>query len=137
MLDELKNIKSSKKDLKNFAWVMGFFLSGMGGCLLWFEKESCRYFLISGIAFLSSGLLVPKILLPLQKIWMGFSVIMGWFMTRVILSVLFYLVLTPIGLLARLFKKQFLDLKIDKLQDSYWNYREAEELESGRYERQF
>ena len=137
LLHDINNIKSTRKDLRNFGFVIGTFLAGLGGFLFWSGKDTYVYFLISGVVFLLLGLLIPVVLLPLQKVWMAISVILGWFMTRVILSVLFYLVLTPLGLLTRLFKKQFLDLKIDKSQESYWNYRSIKEFDPGEYERQF
>ena len=62
---------------------------------------------------------------------------MGWFMTRVILSLLFYLVVTPIGLIARLSGNQFLDVKMDDSQTSYWNYRKTKKDEKEDYEKQF
>ena len=48
--------------------------------------------------------------------------ILSWVMSRVILSILYYIVITPIGLIARIFRKQFIELKWDKSKDSYWNY---------------
>lgn len=45
---------------------------------------------------------------------------MGWFNTRLILIITYYFVLTPIGLLAKLFKKDFLNLKIEREAQSYW-----------------
>jgi hypothetical protein len=55
----------------------------------------------------------------------------------VILSVLFYLVVTPIGLLGRLFGKGFLDLKFNRNVDSYWIPKAKVKLEKSDYERQF
>jgi multisubunit Na+/H+ antiporter MnhG subunit len=62
---------------------------------------------------------------------------MGFFMTRLILGVLFYLIITPIGLTAKLFGKDFIDQKINKGKKSYWNYREQKEFSKEIYERQF
>jgi hypothetical protein len=51
---------------------------------------------------------------------------MGFVMTRVILSILFYLIITPINFIAKIFRKDFLNLKIEKKKKSYWNLREVE-----------
>ncbi len=83
------------------------------------------------------GLAAPIILWPLQKIWMMVAVILGWVMTRIILSILFYLVITPISLLGRLFGKRFLDLKIDRSATSYWIKRENKPTEPADFEKQF
>ena len=48
---------------------------------------------------------------------------LGWIMTRVILIIIFYLIVTPIGLIARLFGKQFLDLSLNENVNSFWNKR--------------
>jgi hypothetical protein len=58
-------------------------------------------------------------------------------MTRVILTVLFYLVLTPIAVTARLFGKQFLDLSFRDPKDSYWVLREKDSSKERNYEAQF
>ena len=65
------------------------------------------------------------------------GIILGWFMTRVILSLLFYLVFTPIGLILRFFGKQFLELSWDNSKESYWNFRVNEDIKKGSYEKQF
>lgn len=73
------------------------------------------------------------------RLWMGLSFVMGWIMTRVILIVLFYGVVTPIALLARLFGKRFLDTSYrGPSRQSYWHEREKEaNTETTRYEKQF
>ena len=68
---------------------------------------------------------------------MGFALILGSIMTRVILSVLFYLVITPIGLISKLSGKDFLDLKFDKSVSSYWIPRKKIIFEKANYEKQF
>ena len=55
---------------------------------------------------------------------MSFAIILGWFMTRFILSLLFYLIVTPIGLITRVLGKDFLELKKEASNGSYWNQRE-------------
>jgi hypothetical protein len=137
LIEEIKNIKSEKSDLRKFGVTVGIVVGALGGLLLWRGRESYIYFLIVSFILIVSGLLIPRLLLPIQKAWMTFAVIMGWFMTRVILSILFYLVFTPISLMARVLGKQFLELKIDKSRDSYWIYRKEKPFDKKDYERQF
>ena len=68
---------------------------------------------------------------------MSLAAVIGWFMTRVILGGVFYLLVTPISLLSRLSGKRFLDLKLDRDRDSYWNYRQVKNFEQSDYEKQF
>ena len=74
--------------------------------------------------FITFGFLIPIILKPIYIGWMSFAIIIGWFMTRFILSLLFYLIVTPIGLITRVLGKDFLELKKEASNGSYWNQRE-------------
>ena len=67
---------------------------------------------------------------------MTLAVVMGWFMTRLILSLLFFLVLTPIGLAGRLAGKEFLVSPAEG-GESYWIRRSKEGQEARRLEKQF
>ena len=66
---------------------------------------------------------------------MIFATVLGWIMTRVILSLLFFGVLTPIGIILRLFGKQFIELKWNKTKSTYWNYRSEGVFEKEKYEK--
>jgi hypothetical protein len=137
LIEEIKNIKSDKKELKKFGITIGIVLAILAGFLLWREKDTYKIFMIISAAFILLGLILPTILKPLQKAWMILAVVLGWFMTRVILSILFYLVFTTIGLGGRLLGKKFLDLKMDGSRESYWINREKKPFSKGGYERQF
>ncbi len=136
-LEEIRNIKSGKKDLRNFGITIGIALGLIAGLLWWKGKDTYNIFVILSLVFIFFGLTLPSFLKPLQKAWMTLAVILGWFMTRVILSVLFYFLFTGIGLGGRLFGKQFLNLKMDGSKKSYWNYREPKPFNKNDYERQF
>ena len=69
--------------------------------------------------------------------WMSVAFVLGFVMAHVILAVLFYLVITPIGLLAKLAGKDFLSLKLDRAAKSYWIPREKKPKSAADYERQF
>ena len=120
LLDEIKNIRSRKTELRKFGVTLGIFFALIAGLFLWRNKPHYIYLFGLSAFFLFFGLFLPIVLKPIQKIWMAFALIIGSIMTRVILSVLFYLVITPIGLLSRLSGKNFLDIKLDKSQNSYW-----------------
>ncbi len=136
-LEEIKAIKSEKKDLRNFGLTIGIALGVLAGLLWWKEKDTYTIFIILSLAFIFFGLALPTLLRPLQKAWMTLAVILGWFMTRVILSILFYFVFTGIGLSSRLFGKQFLNLKMDHTKKSYWIYRKSASFDKEKYEKQF
>ncbi|MBD3289769.1 hypothetical protein GF337_13260 [candidate division KSB1 bacterium] len=134
---EITNIDSSVKELKKFGITVGIVLGVIGSTLLIMGKINYLCFLIPAALLLISAFIIPKLLLPFQKIWMTIAVILGWIMTRIILSVLFYLIVTPISIIAKLFGKQFLDVKWVRSQQSYWNRRERGETVPTKYENQF
>ena len=137
MLEEIKHIKTGKKDLRSFGFIIGIILLLIAGFLFYREKESFQTFLYIAGAFIGFGLIIPIILKPIYIVWMTFAVILGWFMTRVILSLLFYVIITPIGLVLRIFGKDFLELKKQSVQGSYWNQRDSNLEKNQNYEKQF
>jgi uncharacterized membrane protein len=137
IIEEIRNIKSDKNECRKFGLSVGIVLIIIALILAYFDKASYVYFGTIGGILIIAGVAVPIFLLPLQKIWMSIAVILGFIMTRVILFVLYYLILTPIGLIARIFGKDFLDLNINKDQVSYWNIRDSKTYEKLDTERQF
>ena len=75
--------------------------------------------LIISIIFLALGLLNSKILTPLNKLWFEFGILLGKIVSPLVMGIIFFLVVTPIGLIMRLFGKDVLNLKYNKSQ-SYW-----------------
>lgn len=137
IIEEIKNINSSKKELRKFGWQVGGVLAGIGVLLWVFNAYSYYYISLIGTLLILAGLMAPVLLYPIHKAWMTLAILLGFVMTRVILSILYYLIITPIGFVARLSGKDFLDLKIEKDKQSYWNYREVKEYEKVDTERQF
>lgn len=136
MLEEIRNIKSEKSDLRKFGITIGVILTIIAGFLFWKDNESFQILLTIGVVLSVLGIVVPILLKPIYWVWMIFATILGWFMTRVILSLLFYVIFTPIGFIPRLFGKQFIELKWDKTNSTYWNYR-LDIPEKDNYEKQF
>ena len=73
---------------------------------------------ISGI-FLVLGLFNSKLLSPLNKIWFKFGMLLGSFIAPIVMGIIFFLVVTPTGLIMKLFRKDLLYLKKNK-KETYW-----------------
>lgn len=121
---ELSKLDVSTKSLRKFGLVVGgvFLL-----VFLWFyfQVSDLYYsyiFLFIATPLIILGLLIPNSLKYIYKVWMGIAFAIGWVVSRIILFVLFYLVIMPIGLVARLFGKDFLNIKLNKKEESYWHY---------------
>jgi multisubunit Na+/H+ antiporter MnhG subunit len=137
MFEEIKNIKTGKKDIRSFSVTFAIIFLIIAGFLYYQEKDSFQLFIYLAGSFSGLGFILPIVLKPVYMIWMIFAVILGWFMTRVILSLLFYLIITPIGLFLRILGKDLLGLKEEKNQKSYWNMRNSEKEQKQNYEKQF
>jgi len=75
--------------------------------------------LIISIIFLVLGLVNSKILNPLNKFWFKFGIFLGKIISPFIMGIIFFLVVTPIGLLMRLLNKDLLNIKFNN-SHSYW-----------------
>ena len=75
--------------------------------------------LIISIVFLFLGLLNSKILNPLNKLWFKFGIFLGKIISPLVMGIIFFLVVTPIGLLMRLLNKDLLNLRFNN-NGSYW-----------------
>ena len=75
--------------------------------------------LVISIIFLLLGLINSKILNPFNKLWFKFGIFLGKIISPIIMGIIFFLVVTPIGLLMRLLNKDLLNLKFNN-NSSYW-----------------
>ena len=137
MLDEIKKIQSSKREIKNFGLTIGLILLLIAGFL--FYKENSLYLMVLYISafFIGLGITLPKLLKPFYLIWMTFALVLGWIMTRLILSLLFFVVISFIKLIAVFLGKDFLEPYKTKKSTSYWNHRDSEIERNQDYTKQF
>ena len=75
--------------------------------------------LIISIIFLILGIINSKFLSPLNKIWFKFGIVLGKIISPLVMGLIFFLIVTPIGLLMRILKKDLLNLKFNN-KKSYW-----------------
>ncbi len=123
--DEVKALSPEKRDLRNLGLVFLVALGVIGGIVWWRGGPSGPYWIGAGLVFGLWGLVWPAGLKPVYRVWMTLAVILGYFVSRILLSLIYYLVVTPIGLIMRLIGKDLLDLKL-KDRESYWHVRDEE-----------
>ena len=86
---------------------------------LFYDKNIKVWFLIIALIFLTLGLINSYILSPLNKIWFEFGVLLGNFISPIIMGLVFFAVVTPTSFIMKVFGKNLLNLKrTDK--KSYW-----------------
>ena len=83
------------------------------------QNEIRLWSLIISIIFLILGLLNSKLLTPLNKIWFKFGILLGKIVSPLVMGLIFFFVVTPIGILMRILNKDLLNLKFNK-KATYW-----------------
>jgi hypothetical protein len=109
-----------RRRLRNFGIVMAVVLSIIGSVLLWNDNPAGINIIIIAGVFLFCGFAFPVLLYPIEWLWMKLAAALGYIMTRLILIIVYYLVVTSIGLLRQLFSKDPLEIKFNKEAESYW-----------------
>ncbi len=99
-----------------FAVVFGV----LAGISLWRGGPTWPYTLTAAGVFALLAAVVPGILAPLNRIWLRFGLLLHKITSPLILGLLFFLVVTPTGLVMRLLGKDLLALKADREAPSYW-----------------
>ncbi len=112
--------KKTNKQLRRFGLVMTIPLALLGALFLWKGKAAAPWLFGAAGFFLLTGLIVPRILTPIEMVWMAFARVLNVVVTFIILTILFYLVITPYGLIMRLFGKELIPKRFDSSQPSYW-----------------
>lgn len=134
---ELNQLKTDPQSLRRFGlWVGAVFLL-LG---LWFLARHKTHFLwclVPGVLLIAFGLVFPKGLRPVYIPWMAMAFLLGFVVSTFLLTLFFYLVLTPIGLIAQWLGKDFLGLKWDSQTPTYWRPRRSALKQRSDYERQF
>lgn len=130
------NWKPSRTDLRKFGVAMLVGFGVIGSVLIWRDKifvaKACLLFgLLAGALGLSGTCLA----LPVYWAWMGLAFVMGNIMSRLVMALIYYIVITPLGMGMRLLGRDSLHLK-RKGQRSYW-VDISPERDKSEYERQF
>ena len=109
---------------RSFGILLFFFFIVISLWPLLSKNEIRIWSLVTAIIFLALTIFNPKLLSPLTKLWIRLGEIIGKFISPIIIGLIFFLILTPIGLLMKLFKKDLLNLKFSK-KDTYWVQRKT------------
>ena len=110
-------IKISSNKSFGIVFAIVFFLIGLWPII---KSNDIRIWsLIVSIIFLILGIMNSSILTPLNKIWFRFGIFLGNFIAPVVMGIIFFFVVTPIGLIMRLLGRDLIKLKKNN-ENSYW-----------------
>ena len=111
---------NKKSSNKSFGILFFVVFLGLGLWPLTNDNSPNIYLIIISIIFLILGLLNSKLLSPLNSFWIKFGELLGKMIAPVVMVIIYFLILTPISLIVRLFGKDLLGLKFSKQLKTYW-----------------
>ena len=101
MEDIMNKNEIALKELRKFSFTLSCALSILGGFVLWRKGETGLLLWGIGFVILLVGLIRPTLLKAIQKGWMKLAFLMGFFMTHLILTLMYYVIFTPVGLVMK------------------------------------
>ncbi|MDX1960482.1 MAG: SxtJ family membrane protein [Leptospiraceae bacterium] len=136
-LNMQKQNSPTTKELREFGIIFGILFILIFG--LWLSKKfsgEFNYYLVgAGGLSIILGLVIPKSLFYVYKLWMLIGSILGFIQTRILFGLIFFLLFTPVSIFRKLLSKDSLNLKQDK---NLKSYRVTKEIrETAHVERQF
>jgi hypothetical protein len=112
--------KGTSKDIRRFGVIAFVFFGSLCALGLWTHKAVPAY-LFGFLSILGCGfILMPARLKPAYDVWLKIAHFIGKIVTTIVLTLMYYFVITPAALLKRLFGGRPLPIKPDKEASSYW-----------------
>jgi hypothetical protein len=131
------NWNPGRRELKQFALLWIAFFGLVGAYILWAKPSWPTTYVLWGVASLGIvGYILPRAARPIYVLWMALAMPIGWCVSHLLLLSVYYLVVTPIGLLMRLFGYDPMNRRFDRSATSYWTNHDPS-AEPARYFKQF
>jgi len=134
--EEYQRLDRSPRALRRFGFIVGSVLLLLGSFFLWRHRGAGWPLISIGTVLVLAGGLAPLSLKWIYAPWMIIALALGWIVTRILLTIVFFLVVTPIGLAQRLLGKRVIEVDCKACVASYWQSRTVPPA-SEEYERQF
>jgi|WetSurMetagenome_2_1015567.scaffolds.fasta_scaffold14051_5 hypothetical protein len=136
---ELAKLKQDRAALRNFGLTMAAALALIGLAMRYVGHHPGRAFWtwMVAAAFLLLGLVAPRALREIHRVWMGLAFVLGWLVSRIILCAVFFGIITPIAVVMKLAGTDVLREKIDRNAATYWIPREPGADDPKRCEKPF
>ncbi len=107
--------------LRRFGLTTGLIFVGLFGLALPLVRHRAIPYwpYVPGVPLVALGVLLPRALAPVHRIWMTAGGALGWINTRIILTIVFFLIVTPLGIVRRLVGKDALGRRFERAAKSY------------------
>src|SRR4051812_37346469 len=112
--------KKKRSSDRSFGLIIAGALLLLGAYHLWQRGGFAFYLLGAGVIILGLALVRPHLLAPLNWIWSQFGMLLHRIVSPVVISVLFFLIITPVGFLMRICGQRPIAPGFDKTVESYW-----------------
>jgi len=123
-----KSTFTDRREWRKFAFGLSAILFIIASIQIVTNSRLYPYFFGTSIVTLLTAITAPILMKPFYILFSYVGFYMGWFVTRLLLSLLFYCVLSPISLLRKLLGKSFLDLNFDRTPETYWINRDPSKV---------
>ena len=130
-------VATKRASNRSFGLVFLFAFLAIAVFLWWHGSRWAVSFAAAGLAFGGLALLAPRTLAPLNWLWTQFGLILHRLISPIVITALFFLVITPVGLLMRLCGQRPLNLKFDAAAKTYWMSRNPPGPRPGSLRRQY
>jgi Saxitoxin biosynthesis operon protein SxtJ len=121
--DEYQKLERSPRALRRFGFTVGPVVLFLGSVLLWRHRGAGWPLIAIGTVLILAAGFAPLTLKWVHGPWMIVSLALGWIMTRILLTIVFFLVVTPVSLLQRFFGKRSIEVAFKADVASYWQTR--------------
>ena len=113
-------MKSEKVNNRSFGILFFIVFLIIGFYPMYNSDSPNKFFLILSLPFLILGILNSKILTPFNRAWIKLGEILGLIIAPLIMALVYFIFLTPISLIVRIFGKDLLNIKFNKKLETYW-----------------
>ena len=124
MFENKSYLKIKLGSEKNFGFIFTIFFVVIGIYPLWYGNNIRFWSLVLAFIFLFITIFLSRVLIVPNKLWFIIGKLLGNIVSPIIILLLYFLTVTPIGIIMRLLGKDLISLKLDKSAKSYWIERE-------------
>ncbi|MBN2417639.1 hypothetical protein JXO52_17530 [bacterium] len=137
--DEIQDLNLSGKNLRKFGLFVGGIFLLIGLYMEYRHVVSEWRFVLFGVGamLMALGAVYPRSLTYVYRFWMGIAFTVGWLVSRVLLAVIFYGIVTPIGLVMKLFGKNPIEGHLDPEAESHWVMKDESAWSIERYKKMY
>jgi len=134
---EIQSMDRNAKSIRKFGFILAVLLLGLSSFFLVKESPWWMEVGISGIVISLLVYVYPQAIKPLYLLLTVFSIVVGYFMSKIVLSLMFFLFFAPVGVFTRLIRKDLLNRRFQKEGPTYWIKRDSKKPAKDQYERLF